>query len=258
MEKVGIKLLQEINKGGKDVIEHLMINDPFCSLERWQEMANICLQNGFDKLSNDIMSILQSQAGVTEISEEDDAVNLMQHINKKIKTNNEFSFSYSVEHCANSGLLPCDRLPLHSSARRPRGRDAHQLLLPHGSFLPSCITGGGALTSPEWLLLRAHTGEASGAQLVAPVQTGVAPKCLLLRVLQAWRRHLPRVLRAGACGGPPQLHKVAVHLVSHCLGDTEITAPHAGEQACGVSSPAPKTDQRISSSPITPYLRVMQ
>ncbi|XP_054945159.1 clathrin heavy chain linker domain-containing protein 1 isoform X1 [Physeter macrocephalus] len=80
MKKVGIKLLQEINKGGKDAVEHLMINDPFCSLEEWQELANICLQNGFDKLSNDIMSVLQSQAGVTEISEEDDIVNLMQHV----------------------------------------------------------------------------------------------------------------------------------------------------------------------------------
>nr|XP_058934931.1 clathrin heavy chain linker domain-containing protein 1 isoform X3 [Kogia breviceps] len=80
MKKVGIKLLQEINKGGKDAVEHLMINDPFCSLEEWQELANICLQNGFDKLSNDIMSVLRSQAGVTEISEEDDTVNLMQHV----------------------------------------------------------------------------------------------------------------------------------------------------------------------------------
>ncbi|XP_039743059.1 clathrin heavy chain linker domain-containing protein 1 isoform X1 [Pteropus medius] len=77
MKKVGIKVLQEINK---DAIEHLMINDPFCSLEKWQEVANICLQNGFVRLSNDIMSILRSQAGVTEISEEDDTVNLMQHV----------------------------------------------------------------------------------------------------------------------------------------------------------------------------------
>uniref|UniRef100_A0A8C6FGY6 Clathrin heavy chain linker domain-containing protein 1 n=1 Tax=Moschus moschiferus TaxID=68415 RepID=A0A8C6FGY6_MOSMO len=80
MKKVGIKLLQEISKGGKDAVEHLMINDPFCSLEKWQEVANICLQNGFDQLSNDIMSVLRSQAGVTEISEEDDTVNLMQHV----------------------------------------------------------------------------------------------------------------------------------------------------------------------------------
>ncbi|XP_032981279.1 clathrin heavy chain linker domain-containing protein 1 isoform X1 [Rhinolophus ferrumequinum] len=77
MKKVGIKLLQEINK---DAIEHLMINDPFCSLEKWQEVANVCLQNGFGRLSNDIMSILRSQAGVTEIPEEDDTVNLMQHV----------------------------------------------------------------------------------------------------------------------------------------------------------------------------------
>ncbi|XP_019575145.2 clathrin heavy chain linker domain-containing protein 1 isoform X1 [Rhinolophus sinicus] len=77
MKNVGIKLLQKINK---DAIEHLMINDPFCSVEKWQEVANICLQNGFGRLSNDIMSILRSQAGVTEIPEEDDTVNLMQHV----------------------------------------------------------------------------------------------------------------------------------------------------------------------------------
>ncbi|XP_016077653.1 PREDICTED: clathrin heavy chain linker domain-containing protein 1 [Miniopterus natalensis] len=80
MKKVGIKLLHEINKGGKDAIEYLMINDPFCCLEKWQEMANICSQNGFERLCDDIMSILRSQAGVTEISEEDDTVNLMQHV----------------------------------------------------------------------------------------------------------------------------------------------------------------------------------
>ncbi|XP_062934884.1 clathrin heavy chain linker domain-containing protein 1 isoform X5 [Cynocephalus volans] len=80
MEKIGIKLLQEISKGGRDAVEHLVINDSLCSLETWEEMANICLQNGFDRLSNDIMSILRSQAGVTEISEEDDTVNLMEHV----------------------------------------------------------------------------------------------------------------------------------------------------------------------------------
>ncbi|XP_054557490.1 clathrin heavy chain linker domain-containing protein 1 isoform X2 [Talpa occidentalis] len=80
MKKVGIKLLQEISKGGKDAIEQVMINDPFCSIENWQEMANICLQNGFQKLSHDINSILRSQAGVTEISKEDDTVNLMEHV----------------------------------------------------------------------------------------------------------------------------------------------------------------------------------
>ncbi|GAB5569621.1 clathrin heavy chain linker domain-containing protein 1 isoform X1 [Prionailurus iriomotensis] len=62
MKKVGIKLLQDISKGGKGIVEHLMINDPFCSLENWQEVANICLQNGFDKLS------------------QDDTVNLMEHV----------------------------------------------------------------------------------------------------------------------------------------------------------------------------------
>ncbi|KAL1791247.1 clathrin heavy chain linker domain-containing protein 1 isoform X1 [Sigmodon hispidus] len=79
MKKVGIKLLQEISNGEKALIEHLVMGDLFCSLEKWQEMANICLQNGFENLFNDIMSILRSQAGVSEISE-DDSINLMEHV----------------------------------------------------------------------------------------------------------------------------------------------------------------------------------
>lgn len=63
-----------------DAIENLIGNDPFCSLENWQEMASICSQNGFDRLCDEIISTLRSQAGVTEISEEDDAVNVMEHV----------------------------------------------------------------------------------------------------------------------------------------------------------------------------------
>ncbi|XP_058523779.1 clathrin heavy chain linker domain-containing protein 1 isoform X2 [Ochotona princeps] len=80
MRKTGMTLLQQINTGGKDAVEHLVISDSFCSVEKWQEMANICLQNGFEKLSSDIMSILRAQAGVTEISEKEDTVNLMEHV----------------------------------------------------------------------------------------------------------------------------------------------------------------------------------
>ncbi|XP_029401041.1 clathrin heavy chain linker domain-containing protein 1 isoform X5 [Mus pahari] len=79
MKKVGMRLLQEVSKGEKDVIEHLVMSDLFCSLEKWQEIANICLQNGFKNLFNDIMSILRSQAGVSEISE-DDTTNIMEHV----------------------------------------------------------------------------------------------------------------------------------------------------------------------------------
>nr|BAB24663.1 unnamed protein product [Mus musculus] len=79
MKKVGMRLLQEVSKGEKDVIEHLVMSDLFCSLEKWQEIANICLQNGFKILFNDIMSILRSQAGVSEISE-DDTTNIMEHV----------------------------------------------------------------------------------------------------------------------------------------------------------------------------------
>ncbi|XP_049640742.1 clathrin heavy chain linker domain-containing protein 1 isoform X2 [Suncus etruscus] len=80
MKKVVIKLLQEMNEDGKAAVEYLMINDPLCSLESWQEIANICLQNGFHILSNNIITILRSQAGVTEISKQDDTVNLMEHV----------------------------------------------------------------------------------------------------------------------------------------------------------------------------------
>ncbi|XP_028634283.1 clathrin heavy chain linker domain-containing protein 1 isoform X6 [Grammomys surdaster] len=79
MKKVGIKLLQEVSKSDKDVIEHLVMSDLFCTLEKWQEITNICLQNGFKNLSNDIMSILRSQAGVSEIFE-DDTTNIMEHV----------------------------------------------------------------------------------------------------------------------------------------------------------------------------------
>jgi hypothetical protein len=54
------------------------MNDSFCSLEKWQEVANICLQNGFEKISNNILSILRSQSGVAEF--EDDTINLMEHV----------------------------------------------------------------------------------------------------------------------------------------------------------------------------------
>ncbi|XP_006880992.1 PREDICTED: clathrin heavy chain linker domain-containing protein 1 [Elephantulus edwardii] len=80
LKKVGVKLLQEVNKCGKDEIAHLIISDTLCTLEEWQEMANICVQNGFDKLSSDILSSLQSQAVISEIIEEDNTVNLMEHV----------------------------------------------------------------------------------------------------------------------------------------------------------------------------------
>ncbi|XP_012873449.1 PREDICTED: clathrin heavy chain linker domain-containing protein 1 isoform X1 [Dipodomys ordii] len=79
MTKSGIKLLQEMNKGGKDTVENLVLNDAFCSIEQWQEVADLCLQNGFEELSNDIMCILRSQAGVSDVSEEG-TVNLMEHV----------------------------------------------------------------------------------------------------------------------------------------------------------------------------------
>ncbi|XP_049979829.1 clathrin heavy chain linker domain-containing protein 1 isoform X2 [Alexandromys fortis] len=74
-----VEQLQQLKDFTFDEIEHLVMDDPFCSLEKWQEIANICLQNGFENLSSDIMSILRSQAGVSEISE-DDSINIMEHV----------------------------------------------------------------------------------------------------------------------------------------------------------------------------------
>ncbi|KAM4867129.1 clathrin heavy chain linker domain-containing protein 1 [Thomomys bottae] len=79
MKKSGIKLLQKISKSGKDAVETLVLNDAFCSIEQWQEVADLCLQNGFENLSNDIMCILRSQSGVSEISEEG-SDNPMKHV----------------------------------------------------------------------------------------------------------------------------------------------------------------------------------
>ncbi|XP_043844183.1 clathrin heavy chain linker domain-containing protein 1 isoform X2 [Dromiciops gliroides] len=79
MKKDGLNLLQELDKNGKEATEKLMTTDPFCSLEQWQELADVCIQNGFCKLSNDIISILRSQEGVSEIPP-DGEVNIMEHV----------------------------------------------------------------------------------------------------------------------------------------------------------------------------------
>ncbi|XP_035308239.1 clathrin heavy chain linker domain-containing protein 1 isoform X3 [Cricetulus griseus] len=74
-----VEHIQQFKDFTSDLIEHLVMGDSFCSFEKWQEMANICLQNGFENLFNDIMSVLRSQAGVSEISE-DDSFYLMEHV----------------------------------------------------------------------------------------------------------------------------------------------------------------------------------
>ncbi|KAM9061860.1 clathrin heavy chain linker domain-containing protein 1 isoform X1 [Sarcophilus harrisii] len=78
MKKAGINLLEELHENGKEATEKLMTTDPFCSLEGWQELAVVCIQNGFCKLSNDIISILRSQEGVSEIPP--DGENIMEHV----------------------------------------------------------------------------------------------------------------------------------------------------------------------------------
>ncbi|XP_072491644.1 clathrin heavy chain linker domain-containing protein 1 isoform X2 [Notamacropus eugenii] len=79
MKKAGISLLQELDINGKEATEQLMTTDPFCSLADWQELADVCVQNGFCKLSSDIISILTSQEGVSEIPP-DGEFNVMEHV----------------------------------------------------------------------------------------------------------------------------------------------------------------------------------
>ncbi|XP_068927828.1 clathrin heavy chain linker domain-containing protein 1 isoform X3 [Petaurus breviceps papuanus] len=79
MKEAGLNLLQELDKNGKEATERLMTSDPFCSLEEWQELADVCIQNGFCKLSYNIISILRSQEGVSEIPP-DGEFNIMEHV----------------------------------------------------------------------------------------------------------------------------------------------------------------------------------
>ncbi|XP_074062468.1 clathrin heavy chain linker domain-containing protein 1 isoform X2 [Macrotis lagotis] len=78
MKETGLSLLQELDKNGRETTEQLMINDPFSALEDWQELADVCFQNDFCRLSSDIISILRSQEGVSEIPL--DEFNLMEHV----------------------------------------------------------------------------------------------------------------------------------------------------------------------------------
>ncbi|XP_007476874.1 clathrin heavy chain linker domain-containing protein 1 [Monodelphis domestica] len=79
MKKEGLNLLQELAKNGKKTTEEFMTTDLFCSLTDWQDLANLSFQQGFGSLSNDIISILRSQDGVSEIPV-DGEVNVMEHV----------------------------------------------------------------------------------------------------------------------------------------------------------------------------------
>ncbi|XP_044516602.1 clathrin heavy chain linker domain-containing protein 1 isoform X1 [Gracilinanus agilis] len=79
MKKAGLNLLSELAKDGKKTMEEFMTSDLFCSLTDWQDLANLCFQQGFGSLSNDIISILRSQEGVSEIPA-DGEVNVMEHV----------------------------------------------------------------------------------------------------------------------------------------------------------------------------------
>ncbi|XP_078005646.1 clathrin heavy chain linker domain-containing protein 1 isoform X2 [Phascolarctos cinereus] len=78
MKNSGLSLLQELDKNEKEATEKLMTADPFCSLEEWQELADVCIRNGFCKLSKDIISLLRCQEGVSEIPP--DEFNIMEHV----------------------------------------------------------------------------------------------------------------------------------------------------------------------------------
>nr|XP_060610556.1 clathrin heavy chain linker domain-containing protein 1 [Anolis sagrei ordinatus] len=76
-----IQLLEEITKEGKDVLAQMIVTDRVCTVEDWNEIAEMCLQNKKEKLFNIIISILADVEGVVKIPADDtDDAKLMEHV----------------------------------------------------------------------------------------------------------------------------------------------------------------------------------
>nr|XP_056709268.1 clathrin heavy chain linker domain-containing protein 1 [Euleptes europaea] len=75
-----IRVLEEIAKEGKGVMEQMMINDSHCDVEEWKEIAEICFQSRKIKLGKLLISILTAQAGVVELPPDDDGAKIMEHV----------------------------------------------------------------------------------------------------------------------------------------------------------------------------------
>ncbi|XP_077190013.1 clathrin heavy chain linker domain-containing protein 1 [Paroedura picta] len=75
-----IRVLEEIAKEGRDVLEQMIVNDSHCSVEEWKEIAEICFQHRKIKLGKLLISVLTAQEGVIELPPDEDDVKLMEHV----------------------------------------------------------------------------------------------------------------------------------------------------------------------------------
>ncbi|KAL7841786.1 hypothetical protein SRHO_G00254770 [Serrasalmus rhombeus] len=80
LEDLAFQLLQKIYAGGQGALEKTILNDVMCSTESWSEIATRCEQRGWHQLAQKIISILLSQPGAVCLSQEQDSVELMEHV----------------------------------------------------------------------------------------------------------------------------------------------------------------------------------
>uniref|UniRef100_A0A670HVB5 Clathrin heavy chain linker domain-containing protein 1 n=1 Tax=Podarcis muralis TaxID=64176 RepID=A0A670HVB5_PODMU len=75
-----IRLLEDISKEGRDVLEQIIVKDKECNVDGWKEIAEICQSIRREKLSKFLITILAAQAGVVEIPDGAEDAKLMEHV----------------------------------------------------------------------------------------------------------------------------------------------------------------------------------
>ncbi|XP_053239647.1 clathrin heavy chain linker domain-containing protein 1 isoform X2 [Podarcis raffonei] len=75
-----IRLLEDISKEGRDVLEQIIVKDKECNVDGWKEIAEICQSIRREKLSKFLIMILAAQAGVVEIPDGAEDAKLMEHV----------------------------------------------------------------------------------------------------------------------------------------------------------------------------------
>ncbi|XP_061481734.1 clathrin heavy chain linker domain-containing protein 1 isoform X2 [Rhineura floridana] len=75
-----IRLLEDIAKEGRDVLEEMIVNDQDCTVDGWTVIAEICHSIRREKLSKFLISILAQQEGVVEVPDDKEDAKLMDHV----------------------------------------------------------------------------------------------------------------------------------------------------------------------------------
>ncbi|XP_033000990.1 clathrin heavy chain linker domain-containing protein 1 [Lacerta agilis] len=75
-----IRLLEDISKEGRDVLEKIIVKDKQCNVDGWKEIAEICQNIRREKLSKFLITILAAQEGVVEIPDGAEDAKLMEHV----------------------------------------------------------------------------------------------------------------------------------------------------------------------------------